>query len=270
VDDESPAQIAGQVSALLLLVQPVALIGWVLVALAVICLRGSRSPGASWVVGFALLLYGILTTPLGADSLVYPLERAALRAERSCAAPDPPASLIAVLAGGMSAGATEPTQIEFLREASLRRALHALELAGRIDRSRVLMAGGSGGSIKEADLLEHLAVLTGLPKERLQVDRLSTDTAQTARRIAVVLRGQPSPRLLIVTSGLHMPRALAEFEAVGLRPCARPTDFRYLGPSWPGYLIPQISALQKSTDALHEYAGLVASELRIVRARGTT
>lgn len=66
--------------------------------------------------------------------------------------------------------------------------------------------------------------------------------------------------LVLVTSAAHMPRAIRNFQAVGLNPIPAPTQYltgrgsRSSLLSW----LPSSSALEKSELALHEYLGLLA------------
>jgi uncharacterized SAM-binding protein YcdF (DUF218 family) len=242
----------------MLLVQPVALIGWALLLSLALLLRAPSSRRRALLAAGALALYGLFTTPLGANGLVRPLELRASREAVRCGDVSSGDPVIVVLAGGASAGAGSAERVEYLQEASYRRLLYGLRLAREKPASRVLISGSSLGGVPEVQLMAHLALMTGLAPGRLVLDGSSRNTAASARAVRTILSQHGPAALFLVTSAMHMPRALALFRAQGLDACARPTDFRFVPPGWPGYVIPQVSALDKSTDAVHEYLGLVA------------
>ena len=102
----------------------------------------------------------------------------------------------------------------------------------------------------------------GIAPARLQVLDTPVDTAQEARavRAALVGTGAARPRLVLVTSAAHMPRAMRHFQAVGLDPLSAPTQHlagRASGRRLSDWL-PSATNLRKTESALHEYLGLLA------------
>jgi uncharacterized SAM-binding protein YcdF (DUF218 family) len=71
-------------------------------------------------------------------------------------------------------------------------------------------------------------------------------------------------RVLLVTSALHMERALAVFRSSGLDPIPAPTDYRVTVPERrsPAEWLPAPDALSATHAALWERAGLLAYRLR--------
>lgn len=79
-------------------------------------------------------------------------------------------------------------------------------------------------------------------------------------------------KVLLVTSALHMPRSLRVFQRQGIEAIAAPTDFwvsqQDVNPSKTTIqasilgLIPDTQSLQKFTQALKEYIGIVVYRLR--------
>ena len=63
----------------------------------------------------------------------------------------------------------------------------------------------------------------GIAPARLQVLDTPVDTAQEARAVRAALAGTGAacPRLVLVTSAAHLPRAMLQFQAVGLDPRPR-------------------------------------------------
>ena len=102
----------------------------------------------------------------------------------------------------------------------------------------------------------------GIAPARLQVLDTPVDTAQEARAVRAALAGTGAarPRLVLVTSAAHMPRAMRPFQAVGLDPLPAPTQHlagRASGRRLSDWL-PSATNLRKTESALHEYLGLLA------------
>jgi uncharacterized SAM-binding protein YcdF (DUF218 family) len=242
-----------------LVAQPVALLAWCLVALAWRAWRAPAPPGVRHAAAAVTLLYFAAATPLGANVMVGALEDAATRAARDCG-DGAAGGAIVVLAGGMSGSPASRDEVARLHEATLRRLLEAVRLARAAPESPLVLSGGGGGAVREADLMASLATALGVPPERLRLERESRTTAEGATRVARLLAppGGSPPAVLLVTSAMHVPRAAAAFRRSGLRVCPVPVDRRWGRPEAHEALVPQVTALEKSSAALHELAGYVA------------
>jgi uncharacterized SAM-binding protein YcdF (DUF218 family) len=237
------------------LLEPVALIAWMLLALSLLLAWRRPRPGVHWIAAIATLLYFAVSTPLGANLAVGVLERAAAR-DSECEPTSNRESLIVVLAGGMFGYPADVTEISRLHEASLRRTLEAVSLARQLEGSRLLFVGGAGQQVREADLMGALARALGFPAERVMLERKSESTFESAREVARLAAKMPAAgSIYLVTSAVHMPRALAAFRHQGLNVCAYPVDYSWVWPAWRRMLVPQITALRKSTAAYHEMVG---------------
>lgn len=238
-----------------LLIAPVSVITWGLLILALLTFWKSRD----WLLrGFALALAALafaLTIPLTANEALGALEAAARR-DAACG-PPPPGSIIIVLAGGIYGEPPKVTDFSDLKQESIRRLMSAAMLALRTPGSRLLISGGAGGRYREADIMGALARQMGFPASRIMLDRASRTTYQSARNVAAMLAGDRQAPRYLLTSAYHMPRALMAFRDSGQQVCALPVDFRAI--EMPPYemLTPQLSALAKMTEALHEFIGIV-------------
>ena len=237
-----------------LLTEPAALIGAALLVLSWLLIRQKQRGIAGALVVTLTLLYFAAATPLGANLAIGALEHQAT-GEPNCEAL-PKGSVIVVLAGGMSGSPKTVEDYSRLQEHSLRRTFEGVKLAQRIEGSRLLLAGGSGGRVREADLMGALATALGFPADRLTLERESRTTFESAREIAGLMPpAKATGSMYLVTSAFHMPRALAVFHRQGLAVCAHPVDHSWVDPGWHGMLIPQISALRKTTVVFHEWVG---------------
>ena len=242
-------------SVLTLFLEPVALVGWAILVGSLTAAWRFGVRRSAWPWASALAVYGLFATPLGANTLVAPLERRAATEASSCRLP-PAGAMIVVLAGGLDAAGKEDPA-ERLQQDSIRRVLHGVSLAAASESSRLMLSGGSGGENAESEVLGSVAAQLGIARARLIIDGTSRNTHESAVSVRAAAAALSPQGVVLVTSAVHAPRALAEFRAAGMRVCLQPTDFRYVAPDWPGYLIPQVSALDKSTAAVHEYLGLL-------------
>ena len=101
----------------------------------------------------------------------------------------------------------------------------------------------------------------GVPASQIRIVRDTLDTCANASGFAA---RRPAGELLLVTSALHMPRAVACFRRHGLAPIAYPVD--YLNPPVEGagdLFQPNLIANIERTDAaLHEWLGLLLYRLQ--------
>jgi len=130
-----------------------------------------------------------------------------------------------------------------------------LRLAARFPQARLVHSG----NVAEASIARSLILGTGVAPDRIRFDDQSRNTCGSARTTHALVEPQPTERWLLVTSALHMPRAVACFRAVGWEVIPYPTDFRR-GPSPFHYGL--IDNLQDLDLAAHEWLGLVYYRLR--------
>lgn len=125
----------------------------------------------------------------------------------------------------------------------------------------LLLSGGpsaSTGGVSEARIMADALRKLGVPAQALQLEAESRSTAQNAAYSARIARDRQWRSIVLVTSSMHMPRALALFEREGLRVYALPAaDAGSLGAHGRRWR-PSLEALGRSRDALKEYAGLLA------------
>ena len=228
--------------------------------LAWLVMAGVLAGAAGWLPHPALLrllalLLGLAAlaamTPWVANRLVGWLERDAPQA--ACATLPP---TLVVLAGGVDLRPRDASDFGALNGASRRR-MDAAITAWRSDpRTRLLLSGGRTARYAPplAVLMASYAQWAGVPAHALALDTESRDTWQSARSVAA--RFPPGTRVGLVTSASHFPRARLAFESAGVPTCAVTADVRRLPTGLPWALIPRLSALEKTEDALHEWVGL--------------
>lgn len=206
--------------------------------------RAPRAGRALIAAGAGFLV--VLSMPVTADLLaaevaVYPMLD--LRAP-------PRADLIVVLGGGMEGSLTVVPSY-----ATLERLTYAARLA-RATGLPILVSGGGAPEYRttEAEVMGRtLHDSFGLDARWLETE--SRTTRENARYTARLLAPLGHPRVLLVTSALHLPRAMREFRAAGVdvlpAPATREGPPRVDLPAW----LPRPSALHRSWMCLYELLG---------------
>ncbi|HVQ32300.1 MAG TPA: YdcF family protein [Lysobacter sp.] len=131
-----------------------------------------------------------------------------------------------------------------------------LYLAGRAPR--VILSGGGEGDRTEARNMARGMRRFGIPESALLLEERSSDTTTNARFTAALARKHGIHRILLVTSGVHMPRASLLFRRTGVAVVEVPVPEPTIGGSWADRWLPSPRALWRSGRVLKEYAGLLA------------
>jgi uncharacterized SAM-binding protein YcdF (DUF218 family) len=127
----------------------------------------------------------------------------------------------------------------------------------RSSRADTILLSGNDQALEMARLLQE----QGIPADALITEHASANTHQNALYSAVILKRKKLLRILLVTSGIHMTRAMASFNRQGLtviparafnRNGFEPVDH----PWWP-----KRAALSLSAHCLREYLGFWAYRL---------
>jgi uncharacterized SAM-binding protein YcdF (DUF218 family) len=117
-------------------------------------------------------------------------------------------------------------------------------------RASTLLLSGADQAMKMAHRLEQ----QGVPANALIVEDTSGNTHQNALYSIAILRQRKLHNVLLVTSGIHMPRAEASFARQGLVVIPAPAPDEYQGPSSSWW--PRRSALTLSARCLREHLGI--------------
>jgi uncharacterized SAM-binding protein YcdF (DUF218 family) len=124
----------------------------------------------------------------------------------------------------------------------------------------LILSGGSDlerHPYSEARAMAIFLTDLGVPAQAMALEEQSRNTRQNAAFSAALLRARGINRILLVTSALHMPRAMALFATQGLQVIPAPTDFEASQPPPPGILawLPDAGALDASGKAIKEIVG---------------
>jgi len=232
-----------------------------LLLLAVILTVRKKPRAALGSATAALMLLLVASTPLVSQLLVGSIE-----ARSVPQSPLPAADAIVVLAAG--AWPAEPPQpIVKVDGPTANRLLYAAKLYRDGKAPIVILSGGQLPWRKalppESAQMAEVIEIMGVPSSAVVQESESGNTYQNATRTKAILEERNLHRILLVTSALHMPRALALFRQQGVDAIPASTDF--VSPStnransgWPELIIallPSAEALQLTTQALKELLG---------------
>lgn len=129
-------------------------------------------------------------------------------------------------------------------------------LAGRAPV--IILSGGRG----EAKLMAQVMPRLEVPASALVLEERSRDTAENAHYTASIAREHGWQRVLLVTSAIHMPRAMHAFEAAGLEPIPVAVSEDWFDRKGVRRWIPSMQALWRSGRAFKELGGLVESYVK--------
>lgn len=172
-----------------------------------------------------------------------------------------PAKWVVVLCGGNLSEPAIPI-ISQLTSTSTRRLMEAIRLHEMLPGTKLLLAGGPVfNRTADSEVMAKAALLLGVRQKDIALISDANDTISQARRIKSVVG---SDRHILVTSAYHMPRSMAMFRNMGMRPVPAPTDYytKQRKRPWPRTFFPGAKGLYKAQIAFHEYLGLIWARLR--------
>jgi uncharacterized SAM-binding protein YcdF (DUF218 family) len=231
-------------------------IAGMLIALAL--LRKYRRRGACLVLFASVAWLWIWSTPMLSNWITGGLERPY---PPMSAARMPQADAILVLGGAVQAPQGRLIYPEL--GSAVDRVWHAARLyhAGRAPL--IIASGGNlpwlGQSVTEAEAMRTVLADFGVPESAVALEDQSRNTHENMLRSQEMLQQLGLHTILLVTSALHMRRALAEATAVGIDAMPAPAD--YLARDRPYSVLdalPDAAALADSSRGLKEYLGCVA------------
>jgi len=173
-----------------------------------------------------------------------------------------------IVLGGMLSYDVDFDRIQFYRGAD--RLFQAVELYKTGSIKRIFFVGGSGSiefsHMKEGMFVRRYLLTIGIPEKDIWIENESRNTRENAEFAKEFLQKNftTSGKYLLITSGLHMRRALACFNSVGIHADTYSTD-RKSGPRRTGFdylLIPNAEALWFWDSIFHEWIGMIVYKIK--------
>ena len=237
-----------------------------LLLLVSVFLRLTGSPkSARFLIFLSIILIFVTTSPQTANWLTSHLERQ----HKASPINQLPAVHTIVMLGGVLAppiGSRKTAELV----ASSDRMLHSSRLLKSGKAKQIYLSGGNvfDGFLQrsESDYARTLLVEWGVPMEKIAIGEASRTTYENAIETKNYLTqlgliGEP---ILLVTSAIHMPRAVETFRAAGIKVIPAATDIQATPAARPEVFtwLPSAGALLGVTQAWHELVGLWYYRLR--------
>jgi uncharacterized SAM-binding protein YcdF (DUF218 family) len=215
----------------------------------------TRRRGFLTTVIVLIMLLWLAATPWLSSSVQSLLEQ---RAGEAAAESLPRADAIVVLGGTLSPPGAAGGDANL--SAAADRLVYAARLYALGKAPVILISGGhSGGASSDAESVHAGALLAGwgIPESAILTETESINTYENAVYSKLMLDQHGLKTVLLVTSAMHMPRALATFRSTGINATPAATDFEASGAGASGLAawIASPAALEVTTRALKELAG---------------
>jgi uncharacterized SAM-binding protein YcdF (DUF218 family) len=186
--------------------------------------RGGRRRSSRLALAAALALLAVAVLPIG-QWVVAPLEERFPQ-------PQLPAHIDGIIVLG---GAVEPditrAHGQVALDGAASRITETLAIALRHPEAKLLLSGGDASILprpgeREADDTRRLFIELGVPPERILIEDRSRNTFENALFSRRVAAPKPGETWVLVTSAMHMPRAVGCFREVGWNVLPYPVDYR--------------------------------------------
>ena len=224
-----------------------------------------RSRASARAQRFGVRLFGAGLVALVCLSYGIPFDFIARALENSYPAVERPGELtsvrwIVVLGGGTEARPELPVTA-WPGESSIYRIAEGVRLHQALPDTKIEFSGyDSRGTMTTAAVGAALAKSLGVPAASIVTEERPRTTAEEAARLHEVVGGEP---FLLVTSALHMPRAMMLFRRAGMNPIAAPTGQRSAVErrTWAEWVEPSARRIVPAGDTWHELLGLAVAKL---------
>jgi len=136
---------------------------------------------------------------------------------------------------------------------------------GRV--KKLLISGGSGRinqEEKESEVLQSYLIRIGVNEEDILLDKQSRNTYENAKYSAEIIRKKQFQNILLSTSTMHMPRAIACFQKQGIAITPFAVDERTTkeNDSFWMQLIPNPQLLVEWYKMIHEWVGITIYKVK--------
>jgi uncharacterized SAM-binding protein YcdF (DUF218 family) len=184
--------------------------------------------------------------------------------------PLPSAEVILVLGGSTEPSLYPRSAVEVNSAGD--RVLYAADLFEQKKAPQILLSGGridwlGEQSSSPAEDMREILLRFGIPEKRIWLQTESRNTEEDARYCLEILKKNNVKRVLLVTSAMHMPRAVELFRGNGIEIIPAPTDYTVTEQGWyelfhPDLnsllvnLMPNSGSLSLTTNVMKEYIGM--------------
>jgi uncharacterized SAM-binding protein YcdF (DUF218 family) len=226
----------------------------------VFCLFLDKTKFAKYILAFSITCFSLIAFLPVDEWLAYPLEK------RFITNPELPEHIDGVIVLGGSLSPTSSTvwdQVEI--NSSGERVFAFISLAKRFPDAKLVFTGGNGSlsqqDFKEADIAQYFVNSLGISNSRVIYERNSRNTYENVIYSKSLAQPDSGENWLLVTSAIHMPRAVGLFCKQDWPVIPYPVDHNTI----PGQLLRVEFNFSENlnffTRTIHEWIGLLAHRL---------
>ena len=230
----------------------------ILIFFALILIALHRSRLASLLLVTSICILWVSSTPVFSDFIRKPLEQQ----YPYVSVEDLPSADVIIVLGGGTGNVSWGGSVN-LQDAS-DRVFHGARLYKAGKAPVILLAGGGApDGWPESMIMAALLVEQGISKEDLLEEQISVNTRQNAVNSLALMKREGFEKVLLVTSAVHMRRAMAVFQKLGIKVIPAATDYKVL----PAYLsvldwFPAADSLSETTAGIKEYLAFMVYRIR--------
>lgn len=241
-----------------LIIMPLPVLYLILVTALIFFISGHKKSGKILLV-IAGIWFLIISTPLIPKLLVRSLENKypSLTDEAIKNLPD---SCDIIILGGGHSDDKDLSPNNQLSTTALGRLTEGIRIHKMIPGSRLILSGSRGRSeIAQARILYLTALILGADSASMVMQTLPANTQMEAEEYS--RNFGTKNKLIVVTSDIHLPRAMLLFKKTGLDPVAAPTNqiIKYGSVKYRWRWMPSADCIKMMEAVIHEYAGMLWS-----------
>jgi uncharacterized SAM-binding protein YcdF (DUF218 family) len=241
---------------------PTALVG-LCFALALLGLRLKRERIAKGLACAGLALFTLFSLNPLTEALLHLYEGQYTTLDVGQLTPEARAKIkfVVVLGGGYTRASKQPLASQ-LGAFTLPRVVEGVRLWHALPHTKLVLSGKGWETITEAEAMANMAQSLGVPRAQMLLDPESSNTAQHPVKLAPLLL---KDTFVLVTSAIHMPRAIQNFKRSGLVPVPAPVghvltgDYNFWNTKPP---YPRGDNLAAMDVLYYEWVGMLWNKLR--------
>ena len=211
-----------------------------------------RWHSAAWALGLGIMMWLTAVVPV-AHLLAHSLEKRYPVPEKV------QGDVIILLGGGINDRVTDMTGVGTPSDGVLARIVTAVRLQKRLDLPVIISGGQVYQTISaEAPIVRRFLIDLGVDSRQIMIEPRSRDTFENAGYTKAICRRQGFNKPILITSALHLPRAVMLFEHVGLKVIPFPAGFKTRSNPQYGWqdFRPSADSMGLLGGAMHEYLGI--------------
>ncbi len=166
---------------------------------------------------------------------------------------------IVVLGAGLKANYYYPVTDQ-ITKTSLLRLVEGIRIHKLVPNSKLIFEGGGSPNFNTPLFMYRLALIMGVKEKDIIIPVLSHTTIQNTEISQNTVGSSP---FILVTSAIHMPRAVMLYKSLGMQPIPAPVGFnsKKMLLENSNRFFPNSSVFSRLTAALHEYLGIIFSSV---------